>query len=302
MPRCYLVIHTVSYRFVRNVAEYIFDQLRRHGPREVAFHSCDSVDSIDYEPGSIIFVIGDPFATFVRRPRCCYVFVNFSLLYRLGGEENYGPRGRRWISEKHRLFTERIRSFDYALDCHPHQSEMLTGEFGVPCRFFPLGLKPEAYATPRAKLFDVCNVGTVTPRRNVLARRMGRSGIRLSPATGIALEDAAAQSKIVLNVHAYRTANVGLPRVVSALLSGAALVAENSADVSAAFPPQLYVTARYCDLSKAITGLLADPRSATNMAKAAGDWMRSIYLPRSDAIWARLVPTVYADLARMDQG
>lgn len=289
MSRSYLLVHPTSYRNIAGVVDYIYQQLKKYSSSEVELSLCSEIDAVAVESGSVIFIIGDPFGNFTPRPNCRYIFLNFSLLYPLGEERAYSQAGLRWVDRKHRKFAVKVRQYDYILDCYPHQAGRISNEFGIPTRHFAIGLGDDAYSVSFEREYDVCVVGARTPRRLVLANRLTRMGLRLSPFAGVSLDSIAARSKVVLNLHAYRTANAEFPRIVSALLSGAVLLTEPSAAIADRFPANLYVSARYGDVAQAIQALLDDPRRREKLSSEANTWMRMQYLPDCEQDWKSLV-------------
>jgi hypothetical protein len=184
------------------------------------------------------------------------------------------------------------------LDYHPGQTASIERDFGVVAHTFPIGLKRDVYATREERCFDVCIVGGQTPRRAVVAKLLARAGCRLSPATGSVLEEVAARSKVVMNVHAFRSSNIEFPRIVSALTSGAALVTEEAEGMAGYFPSHIYISASYAGIVEAVTTLLSCTARSDRLAIEAATWMGDIYLPRADKTWRELVPMVLAQMGR----
>ena len=294
VSRYCLIVHPTSYRYVSAVADYIYSQLKRHSPVEVDFTLSPDLDSLEDGKHSIVFVIGDPFRSFFRRPGVRYIFFNFSLLYALGPTARSSRAARQWIERKHELFAAKIHLYDYVLDYFPAQAEKLSHEFGTPVDAFPVGLCDDAYSRAFERSYDVCIVGARTPRRIVMERRLSRLGFRLTPATGVRLEDMAARSKVVLNVHAYRTSNIEYARIVSALLSGAILVTEPSPGMADSFPENLYVSASYTNIARSVRSVLDDATLMKKMGSEGAAWTRLFYLPACDALWATVLPRVYS--------
>ena len=262
MARSYLLVHSFSYGYVTSVVDYIHSQLKAHLPFPVEFAVCDHVDAIKFDNGSVIFALG-MFGKFSRSPTCSYVYLNVERLYPRGP---YSAAARRWAQRKKQRFDQKVRFYDFVLEWHTDQVALVMAEFGVPARFFPICMAPPK---PRDRIYDVCLVGSRTPRRVTIEKRLSRLGVRLSPSTGIMLEDAAAQSRIVLNVHAYRSSNIELPRMIGAMMAGAALVTEPSPGVERYLPPHLYLVASYRELVDSIFSLLGQPERVKTIA-----WLR----------------------------
>jgi hypothetical protein len=289
-----LIIHPVSYQFVASVARYIHRQLNKHFGSAVELRVSADINAAGCDSG-IKFIIGDPFGVFARPPNCKFVFLNFSLLY--AGEGTCSRLGRQWVTRKHGEFSKKIHLYDYVLDYHPQQISRLKQEFAIAVDHFPIGLFPNACARAAEPEYDVCMVGARTPRRAVIERRLTRAGLRLSPMRDVTLEDVAARSKIVLNVHAFRSPNVEIPRVVSALMSGAVLVSETLPDIATSPYPisligkrseDLCVIASYRDLDRAIQETRVSPQRIQRGQDAAA-WVKDHYLPSCDAYWRELI-------------
>lgn len=292
MGRTFLLVHPFSYARISGVVDYIFHQLTSFAPGAADFVICSNVDEAPLAAGSVIFIIGDPFGPFQRQSTCRYVFINFSQLYFFGDLSDYGPRARRWIIGKQKAFESKVGRYDFVLDAYPEQPTTIHRAFGVPARHFPIGLRSDI--APQEREFDVCFVGTMTPRRRTLAKRLTRLGVRLSPDSHVNLEATAARSKVMLNVHAFRSGNVEAPRIISGFLTGAALVTEPGSSLASRFPENLYVTADYADLSEATISLLDDPTRREALAKAASQWLATEYLPDCDKAWGQILASIYS--------
>jgi hypothetical protein len=288
MPATYLLINAISYPYLTLAADYIADALRRHSTHSTRVAICNTIAEARVEPGSAVFVIGDPFYDFPKPPGCKFVFINFSLLRAMGPTKRYSQAARNWINKKAAALAAKARAFDYILDVYPEQAPLLQAVHGVPVLPFKLGIAPFARPTS-APLYDVCVVGGLSPRRMVLIERLRRLGLNLSPTYGVVLEEIAARSKTVLNVQALRSLNVEMPRVIGALLSGATLVCETSEPLAHSVPPDLYRQADYRHLA----GEIMSAVSAYNGPDTrAADWVRSVHLPACDRAWRRIIETV----------
>lgn len=288
MGGTYLVVHSFSYRYITAAVDYIREQLEAYVPTGAQFFVCEDLDGADISDGSVVFVVGDPFGRFTRRPTCRYIFVNFSILERLGPAECYSPAARQWIDRKRAAFDGKVQWYDAVLDYDEEQAARLADALPIPVLSFHIGMREAVYSHQPAREFDVCITGTPTPRRVTLERRLSRKGHRLSPATGVVLEEVAARSRTVMNAHAYRSANVEFPRIVSALLSGAVLVTEENPRLSRFFPPGLFVVAEYGRIAARVEAVLADPAGSAAVSARAAEWMRTTYLPKCAAAWQHL--------------
>lgn len=290
MAKSYFLAHSISYRYITFIADYIHLQLKAHSPLVVEFVVCDVIDGIKFDDGSLVFTIG-MFGKFSRQPTCRYVRLYTDLLY-LGHAASHSAAGKRLIDNKKLRFAQDVHLYDSILDYHVDQTAPINEEFGVPTKVFPLCVTAPMQ---RERIYDVCAVGTPTPRRVTIEKRLSRLGVRLSPSFGVTFEEVAAQSRIVLNIHAYRFDNVELPRMVGAMIAGAALVTETSRGAEQYLPQHLYLEAAYTDLVDLIFALLRQPERTTAMATAASKWMKSVYAPECEARWQTLLACLYRE-------
>lgn len=300
MPGCYLVVHRVSYGYVKLISDYVFAQLRAHASRECRLLVLEDLDEAPFEEGAVVYVVGEPFAPFGRRPGCHYVYLNFSVLYLLGGLLGHSWAGYRHIRGKRRMFEAKLPSLDQVLDYYPAHTAAMRRHLRLPVRSFPVCVDPADLpppAAPEAREYDVCVVGTETERRRELNEALRGRGHRLSPTRGVVFEEVAARSKVVLNAHAVRSSHMEVPRIVSTLLSGAALVTEHCYGMEAEIPPGLYAAGTLAELPDLVEGLLADADRRARMAAEAGRWMRAVYVPRCAEEWGRIVRDVEAAAA-----
>lgn len=292
MPSCHFVVNTVSYRYATLVIDYIHRQLRRHARLDVKFATVDRVEDAEVEPGSLVFLVGEGFDPFRREAGCRYVYLNFSTLHLLGNPLRCSPYGWRHLRDKRRMFLRKLDCLDYVLDYYPAHTEVLRRRIALPVRPFPVCVNLDdlpPLGTEAERIHDVCIVGAPSPRREKLYAVLRERGFALSPERGVRFEDIAAQSKVVLNVRSWRYNHMEVPRIVSTLLCGAALVTEHCHGMERDIPSGLYAETGYGGLADAITRLLADAPRRQAMARAGLDWARGTYVPRCDQAWAGLV-------------
>jgi len=267
MAKSYLLVYSFSHGYVTSVVDYIHAKLKALSPFPVEFVVCDRVDAIRFDQGSIIFVLG-LFEPFLRQPLCRYVCFNLERLYHSGPSTPGNAAAKRWSASKKQRFSRKVRQYDFVLDFHADQIEPVTAEFGISARVFPICVAPPA---PRARIYEVCIVGSPTPRRVTIAKRLARLGVKLSPSSGI----------------------------MGALIAGAALVTEPTPGVERYLPPHLYLVASYSDIVESTISLLGQPERLKTMTSAANAWLKEIYLPQCEATWRTLLDGLYQDHASL---
>ena len=285
----YLIVHSYSDLYVSNLVRFVHEMLRVRSSAHVTFISTDDIGEVDIEPQSLVYVIGDPFRSFPRPSSARLVFINLSLLTHSHSES---PAGCDWIERKAIGFAQKVGSFDAVLDIYPDQALSIEANFSVPTYSFLAGGRLQDGGQERD--IDVCQIGASTPRRRVLSSRLGRLGLALSPCDGAILEDIASRSKIVLNVRAWRSANIEVPRILGAFASGACLLTETLS--KSTFPKGLYVEAEYCEIAAAALDLVGDKARTARLAAMAREWFKEVYMPGVREDWSRLVPTLEARL------
>jgi len=294
--KSYLLVHTVSYGYVKNIADYIFLQIQKDSPGSAEFHLCESIDNVHLEADSIVYIIGDPFKPFSRVDGCKYVFLNFSVLCLVGNPLACSLSGYRLIKRKRRILEGKLQCYDYILDFWPAHTAVLKGEVPTPVQSFPVAMtldKSSKAGDLSSRQFDVCIVGSGSRRRNRIIAKLRKLGLRLSPEEGVVLEEVARDSKIVLNLHLQRCNHLEYPRILSAFMSKSALVSEYSFGMEQYFPGNTYVSSNYGGLIHAVQHLLADPGRLQQMVDNAYAWVSDIYLERCNAEWKNLLAEIH---------
>lgn len=294
----YLVVSEVSYRYVKNIVDYTWGEIRIRSGGMAKLVICESVDSVDFEYGSIAFIIGEPFKGFQRRAGVKYIFINFSVLLMLGSPFSSSLGAYRTIERKRRLLESKLRCFDYVLDYWPIQANSLSAKlrrFGVPVGFFPIGIrateKPDLLPLNRRK-YDVCFVGGMSPRREKMLSQIRTAGASLSPSSGVDLEEAARDSRIVLNLRSFRSNHFELPRILGAFSSGAALVTETTYTMSESVPDNTYVASQVSTLSRKVVDLLSDQDRMNCLGSAGHEWLSGERTRQCTRHWADLFDDV----------
>jgi hypothetical protein len=304
-PPIALVVSPDSVFFIRYVVDYIKKQLAEYSPGGFSYHVCNDLAEFRPPDGSIVFLVGDGLRLYRHDAAALYVFINFSLLYRLVPWHLTSLAGYAWLRGKHKRFAEQVSAFDMVLDFHVRQTRLLTREFGkLGPRFrsfmtdvlLPAG-KQERATPLDEKEWDVCLVGSASPRRLAVRRALLRSGLRLSPDSVHDLHETIRDSRIVLNVHYARCDTLEAPRIIHALATGSCLVTEECLGLEQIAPSECYVSVRYARLADTVRSLLDEPTAITRIGEEAATHMRKNYSVAAKSDWQTIAGDV-TELAR----
>ncbi len=291
-----LLVHDASLPYVRPVVEFVFEQLAIHLGRAPCYAECSDVASTAMPDGSLVFLIGDGFPRYPRSPGCRYVFVNFSLVRRMRWWKPVSRSTARWIGAKHRSLVARRDQYDLVLDFHPRQARLLARDLegtGVRVRSFMPGVATAVAQNLTRPLssrrFDVCLVGTDSPRRARMRALLEHRGITVSPSTAACLDAVIRDSRVVANVHYEACDTLESPRVLHALAAGACLVTEPCYRLCDVAPTSCYVRVPYRHMPAAIARLLRDTPRIDAIGRAATYYMSTRYAPRATASWREIV-------------
>lgn len=252
---------------------------------------CDHIDEAPIPQGSIVFVVGESFPCFAKKPGCLYLYLNFSVVELMGNPLSIGLSGLRQVRRKQRLLQEKLDCFDVLLDYLPLQTTMLQHRLDMPVMHFPPCVDPALLEEPRpikGTRYDVCFVGGITPRRQAVLRRIEATGLSLSPSSEVVLEEVAARSSLCLNIHAARSNHLETPRIVGALAAGCPVVTEKSFGIRSVFPADIVVAAPLARLPSTVRELLQDPTWLDDLRRRSAEWYRSVYLPEAQRRWGEI--------------
>lgn len=293
----YVVINSGSYRYVRNIADATVAVIEGAFSVPVTCYIRDRWSCDGFERGSLIFVIGEPFAL-ERVEGCAILFLNFSVVTFLGRWWDFSLEAARIIRYKRRLLQAKLQACDYLLDYWATQTERLRRELNIPVATFPvcIGIEDGKRAFESDREFDVCIVGGRSSRRRRIIRRLRDKGLRLSPPNGVVIEDAAQRSTVMMNVHTVRCNQLELPRMFAAFASGSVLVTERSYSIEQEFPADCYYCASYAELPAAIELMAKNRTVAASMAQAAYTWLTQVQQPRAAADWQALAARICDEL------
>lgn len=292
MGKTYLIVHSVSFDYVRNVVRFIHRALRNALDHSAELLIVDEIDAADHEDGALIFVIGENFSRHIRRSGCWYIYLNFSVVLALGNPLNISRSGWRAIRRKNSMLHEKLDLFDVLLDYYPQQTRVLQKRLRLPVLHFPVAVDPaDIPATTPLDLrkYDVCFVGGLTERRSKIITALSAGGLRLSPHEGVVFEDAVAQSRCCLNVHSQKSNHLETPRIVGALAAATPTVSERSYGLRDLISEDLLVTSSISNIARATIELCEDQARLTTLSARSHVWYRQTYLPRCYSQWHTLV-------------
>lgn len=288
MRRATLVVQNFSHGYVARFVDYLHGVLRRNFDDGSQLVLCDTIDGAVY-PEGLVFLIGENFPPFRRRPGCTYIGLNLSVVTPLGSPFAASLNGYRQIYRKRRMLAAKLPLCDALLDYYPAQTRALSAGLALPVLGFPFAVAPE----PRVSTeFDVCFVGHLTARRRRVLSDLKDRGHRLSPHSGVPIEEVAAASALCLNIHTERSNHLEIPRLVAALAAGCPVVTETSHGLSDFASGDFVVERPLPRLADAVAGLLADPGDLAGRGEAGATWYRERYLPAADARWAEICATL----------
>lgn len=292
MLQASLVVHDFSYDYVQNFVHYVHDAMKRHLACDARLLICRTIDEASYREG-LVFIIGENFPMFERRPGCVYVLLNLSVVVALGHPFSASLRGHAQVRRKRRMLSRKLPLIDVLLDYYPPQTAQLAKQLDVPVYGFDVAVAPAQSDLDIATEFDLCFVGGLTERRKGVLDEIDRRGISRTPIKGAPIEELAARSALCLNIHTERSNHLEIPRLVAALSSGCPVVTETSFGITEFGAGDLITEAPLAGIADAVEALLSDRAKLDDLRRRSFDWYRETYLSRAEASWievfARLV-------------
>ncbi|MEW5422311.1 hypothetical protein [Amorphus sp. 3PC139-8] len=276
-----LVAHKKSLPFVRNALKFIERQAVELVGDAASIQELEQIDQMQSDVGSAVIVVGDPFGPPQRLPGRRYLFLNLSVVSFAGAPWDYSLSGARVIAAKRRAYIRKMASYDMLLDYLPHQAASLARKLRRNVSALPIAVDTIETFPPE---FDVCFVGSRSPRRERVLSRLGNMGVQMSPRSGVTLEDVTRRSRLTLNVHAHRSNHLETPRIVGAISSGSVVATEPCYGMAEAFPREMYLEASIADLPATVASALSTG-TYDEIANRASDWYRSTYYPEAVAAW-----------------
>jgi len=293
----FLVVNRLSYRYIDSVAEYILQTLKHITGSEVSFELADNVEEIKLPYRSIVFIIGDPFPRFVKDEGCFYIFINFSLLYNVNRNRKLNWRASRWISQKHKAFMKKVKSFDLIVDFYHPQTLLLKQELeDVSIEVMPfltnVTQKPRIVPSLKERKWDICVVGTLSSRRIKVYKRLRKLGYQLSPFESSDIQSVIADSKLTLNIHVQDCDTLEAPRVIQTLSLGGCLVTEHCYGLEKIVPNDCYCCVQYSNLVSEIDKLLENIGRIQDMGVKAKRYMQEHYEGNCLRCWESIVEAI----------
>ena len=286
MQGAVLVVHYFSYPFIRNVAHFIHETLGDSFERGAALSIREAVDEAEFEENTAVFIIGETFPPFQRQDGCRYFYLNFSVVSVLGRPWETGLAARRAIRHKRKMLAGRLGSVDAVLDYYPPQTRVLQRQLGLLVLGFDVAtVAPAKSISMRERPYDVCFVGSLNARRRAVCDVIRDRDLSMSPSKDIVIEDAAAQSRVCLNVHSVRSHHFETPRFLAAFAAGTPMVTEPSFGAGGIVDLSHAVEDRCDALPDAVERLLSEDDRLEEMGQNARHWYLATYLPRARKNW-----------------
>jgi hypothetical protein len=282
-----LFVRTGSMPYVRRLITSFHQTLCAHYGAETALVLGDAVDAAPLGDADTVLVVGEALGRFTRKPGRRYIYLNFSVVSYLGNPLNMTLNGLRLIQQKRRLLNAKLDLFDAVLDYYPAQTIHLKRHLSLPVFGFLPTIAPPARSSLRldARKYDVCFVGSGSPRRDQLADVLRRRGVTLTPQSGMDLEDFAAQSRCTLNVHLQRSNHLELPRILGAMSAGSPVITEKSYAIEDVIPATtLAAIGNYGSLATLTADALKDMSALQQKADMTDSWYRTSYMPRAETM------------------
>lgn len=293
-PEIAIVSTSKSFTTVRNFVEFLIRAVTDWcGAAPLLFDYNTSEMQLPLNR-AIVICFGQDLPPLRTEGPCYAVLLNFSVVFNIRPWPWQSLRAWRLIARKRRKFFQRLPSIDAIMDYFPlHYEKMkrLLPQKTFGC--FPLGLysSPRPFISPERAIYDVCTVGSLSPRRERVWMELTRRGFRCSPHVGD-LEQLIESSRCTLNIHLERYPNFEGHRILSSLACGRPVVSENMTgpDKRALCPSVL--ESRYCDLIQTIIELCSDKASLAELAEQGYEYFWRVYWPRTHAEWQQILNEV----------
>ena len=286
MSRAALVVHSYSYPYIQNVARFIHAAIKTHFDAAAELLICNAVDEVQFDEGNSVFLIGEKFPEFRRIPGCTYMYLNFSVVTIMGQPWETGVKARRAIRKKQNMLAQRLPSIDVLLDYYAPQTSVLQRKMSIPVLGFDVATIARPDFTPmRDRTYDVCFVGGLSRRRKSVCDTIEAMGFSLSPSKDIVIEDAAAQSRVCLNVHSVKSHHFETPRFVAALSAGTPILTEPSFGARDVVDSHFMTEDTCARLPSSVAELLSQIDRLEDLGRDAQHWYSNTYLPRALESW-----------------
>jgi hypothetical protein len=291
-----IIIHKASYKYINYVVDNIIYCIEKTTGITPDVAMCESISGFDRCGNSLVFVIGDFFLEFDREPGSFYVFINFSLLFSLRPYRFLLNGSRKWINDKRKLFEKRIKCFDMVIDFYSPQTELLDKKYGdkITVDYFLPSVQFERESTnvDSGKEWDICFVGTMSPRRVKIAQQLSKVGCSVSPFETDDIDNIIVKSRIALNVHYVACDTLEFPRIVHAFGRKTCLVTETCYKLEEFFPGNTYVSADYKNLVDSVVKLLKNSDMQDEVSNNAFQYVNTIYKHNVEQQWLRIFEAI----------
>lgn len=282
---------SVSLRTVANFIEFLSCAITEFSGRTPPIVAMDSPGQLSLQPHTIVFAIGQAFPSVSVDTSNFVAFLNFSVLY----PARYFPppsiRALRLMHTKRARFLRNASMFDLILDFYPAHAARLRRFFPAKAgHTFPVVVYSHCspYRPVEEADYDICVVGSVSPRRRAIWKRISSAGYSLSPEHG-QLEYLVPRSRITANVHMERYDNCESHRILSSLAFGRPVVTETiyGADEVTAWPG--VISAPVSAIPARVSELLRDRAELGRLAREAYDFYWHEYWPTARQKWAAIL-------------
>lgn len=223
-------------------------------------------------------------------------WINWSVLVPIRGLFHSSISAIRWMRAKRRRFVKNSIAFSRVYDFYPaHTRAMRSWWPHLSVSPFPIGLyagPPDKGPANKASYdYDVCVVGSDSPRRRRVRKALTSMGISLSPITGD-FEDLIERSRIVLNVHQHRCDNCEAHRILSAYAHGRVVVSEHIVGLHECLNPHWVVSASIKDIPTTVARLLAESDHLEELGRHAYEYYWNEFWPQALAWWERTLDSL----------
>ena len=293
IERIYVVVHKNDARYLGSFPENTANLLRTLSAAEITCHHVESLEELQFQPGSVILASGN-FIPRQKAENCLYVCFNWSVLFNLNARIISSWRAWRWIKERRRLLMKKAPYYHAVLDYYPSQTPRLAKLLSrYPINVMPFLVDmngPEGrIKAMRDRRWDICAVGSPSPRRMKAFADLERAGCSLSPMDTTRMDSILGDSKLTLNIHFERCDNLESPRLIPAFRLGSCVVTESCYGLDGLVPPRYYCAGSYRNLVPLCRELLREPDRMDAIAESARLFVETTYRKRCLDSWKAIL-------------
>ena len=293
----YLVEHSSVARYASEVLANIHLELERAFNTTCVRLTKDTLCLNDLETNSIVFYIGQEGKIYQNKDSIYVVFICLSIFCNPRGLTGLSWQGLQELNRRKLKIEKNILpSVDHILDYHPGHTIRLKEIYGnrLSIDWFPLSVSQAKYFSNNknaiesfSKPWDVCIVGSITPRRRKIYSRLSSLGLILSPHLSHDLADAIIKSKIVLNIHAFKHDNIEFPRLLTAFMARVPVLSEPCYSLESIMPSPAFLESPIKDIVHNAVSLCSNYLLRKRYAKRAASWLET-YNSDIEPIWNAL--------------